>query len=213
LTGQDYSAAMKKNVDKESWCVAMGAASKKKLEDESERERKFIEDNRDKIGLVSRLGARALGQYHCYACREVLVGSLDSMGRHLEQHQCINVTRLYYRQQDNSWHPAEQYFRVGGWCPAPGSLLTSFIVNGQKYSRGDVWKCENCNFQLEWGDEDTGQRGSRIMDSIEKHIQLYKAHGKCVEVTKKELKEKVKKQIDKVMIQLGVDLESETESQ
>ena len=140
------------------------------------------------------------------------MGSLDAMGRHLEQHQCNNVTRLYYRQQDRSWHPAEQYFRVGGWCPAPGSLLTSFVINGRKYSRGDVWECENCKLQLEWGDDQEGQNGSRIMDKIEKHIQLFRTHGKCVEVTKKELKEKVKKQIDRVIIQMGEDPESGSES-
>jgi hypothetical protein len=211
LEGQNYSAAMKKNVEAESWCKAMGAASKKKLEDEHERERKFIEDNADKIGLVTRRGAKALGEYHCYACREVLVGSLDAMGRHLEQHQTTNVTRLYYRQQDNTWHPAEQYFRVGGWCPAPGSLLKSYVIGGRKYSRGDVWECGNCSLQLKWEDEDTGQKGSRIMDKIEKHVQLFKTHGKCVEVTKKELREKVKKQIDKVAIQLGIEPESESE--
>ena len=131
------------------------------------------------------------------------------MGRHLEQHQSQNVTKLYFHEDTMTWHPAEQYFRVGGWCPAPGSLLTSYVINGQKFSRGDEWGCENCGLKVSWAEGETGQMGSRVMEKIERHIQLFRTHGKCVTETKKELKQRVKKQINKVKVQVGWDSDSE----
>jgi hypothetical protein len=208
--GQPYLNAMRKNVGKESWSEAMALASKKKLGDESMREEQFVNDNADKVGLIEPLGARALGKYKCYACNKVLVGSLDAMGRHLEQHQSQNATKLYYDKKDKTWHPAEQYFRVGGWCPAPGSLLESYVINGREFSRGDVWECSNCKIKITWEAGATGQMGSRVIEKIEKHIQNFKTHGKCESTDKKTLKEKVKKQINVVKLQLGwSDSESE----
>jgi hypothetical protein len=101
-------------------------------------------------------------------------------------------------------HPAEQYFRVGGWCPKPGSSLEAFVIDGKQHSRGDEWECQNCHVKFLWGDNETGQRGSRVAEKIEKHVQLYKAHGKCVPLDKKGLKKKVAKQVKTVKYQLGI---------
>ena len=51
--------------------------------------------------------------------------------------------------------------------------------------------------------------GSRIIEKIERHIQLLKTHGKCVTETKKELKEKVNEQMHKVKMHVGWESESE----
>ena len=73
--------ARRKNAEKESWHVAMKDASKKRLVLEMKMKQKGDFSRIMLTKLVSRRGAKASGEHHCFACRHVLVGHLDAISK------------------------------------------------------------------------------------------------------------------------------------
>ena len=105
--------------------------------------------------------------------------SVSGMERHIDTHTHQFVHKLYHHEGQKTWHVVEQYFRSGGFCPKPGAKMRAFVVKGCRYVRGSEWKCSSCGWSIKWGEEDTGQRGSRIVEKIEKHIAERETHGSC----------------------------------
>ena len=83
-------------------------------------------------------------------------------------------------------YPHEQYYSGGACSRAPGAFFTHYIIGGVKYFRGDEGKCSHCNFTAKWEQNATGQKGSRVVEAIEKHLKHYENHGSCEEERKKE---------------------------
>ena len=57
--------------------------------------------------------------------------------------------------------------------------MKAFVVKGCRYVRGSEWKCADCGRSIKWGVEETGQRGSRVVEKIEKHVAERETHGGC----------------------------------
>ena len=57
--------------------------------------------------------------------------------------------------------------------------MRAFVVKGSRYVRGSEWKCAGCGWSIKWGEEETGQRGSRVVEKIEKHVAERETHGSC----------------------------------
>jgi hypothetical protein len=129
--------------------------------------------------VVSRSGPKKLGCYKCHECGDELTTSTFGMERHLESHETNSAIRIYKSKKHGTYHPHEQY-KSGGTCSrANGVVLNHFHIGSQKIERGMKWKCAHCNFEEEWQSNSTGQKGSRVIEKIEKHVSYFETHGIC----------------------------------
>jgi transposase-like protein len=147
--------------------------------------------------LIKKWAPRELGRYRCRSCKETLDTSVSGMERHIEAHLTHNVTKLYRNPVTLRFHPGEQYYRPGGFVSCPHSVLHCFVINGKRFERGDKWECQACKATLSWKVGETGQRGARVVEKIEKHIANLIAHGNCDTPSKEELKKKAQKLVEK----------------
>jgi predicted metal-dependent hydrolase len=112
-------------------------------------------------------------------------------------HSSQYVTKLYRNPITLRFHPGEQYYRPGGFVSCPNSVLHCFVINGEKFERGDKWECHACKASLTWKLGETGQKGARVVEKIERHIANLNAHGNCDAPSKEELRKKAQKIVEK----------------
>jgi hypothetical protein len=197
LRGDEYKNAMEGWLGEEAWEKKLKLSSEKRREDEAQREKEFLEANKENVTVIQKWAPRELGRYRCRQCKETLDTSVAGMERHLEAHSNLNVMKLYRNPNTKRFHPGEQYFRPGGFVSCPNSLLHCYVINGKRFERGDKWECTACKTSITWEEEHTGQRGARIVEKIERHIRDYNTHGNCDAPSKEEIRKKVEKLVEK----------------
>jgi hypothetical protein len=194
LRDQELSKAIREGHGEQNWEKKLRQASERKKENDAEREKRIAEDNLDRMRIVTKLRAKDLGTYNCYTCRANITTGLSGLERHLDGHELNYVTKLYWHEQKKRWHPQEQHWSNGLLVPQPGALLKAFAVKGVKYLRGSKWKCEKCNWSIEWKKGSTGQMGARVVEKIEEHIKEREAMNGCkTEEQKRKEKERKEK--------------------
>jgi hypothetical protein len=168
------------NIGKTAWERKIIEANQQQRKDIVRRERTFCDRNKDKVKIISKLGPKKLGLDQCVDCNTVLNTSIYGLERHVEKHEYQHVTRIYFNECKNTFHPSEQYYASSGsFRPAPGSKLHRFVINKVHYEEGSEWECENCNISRKWNLDITGQKVNRIINYIEEHIDHLITYGNC----------------------------------